>query len=104
MHLYFPGDVKDMWLTMIHKCGIHTNLMNWRRLMISNFMANAPMTWLNYLLVPYAAHKLLIPETQVVTQQGVQTQDVMSYLPAVKSFANHHKQTSHTSKFSNTFC
>src|SRR5229473_264217 len=61
--------------------------------MLSNFMANAPMTWLNYLLVPYAAQKTLIPETQVATQQGVQTRDVMSYLSAVKSFANRHKQT-----------
>jgi hypothetical protein len=51
------------------------------------------MTWLNFLLVPYAARKSLIPETQVATQQGVQTRDVMSYLSAVKSFANRHKQT-----------
>jgi hypothetical protein len=55
MHSYFPGNVKDMWLTMFHKRDIRTNLTNWRRLMISNFIANAPMTWLNYLLVPYAA-------------------------------------------------
>jgi hypothetical protein len=61
--------------------------------MISNFMANALMTWLNYLLVPYAARKSLILETQVATQQRVQTRDVMSYLSAVKSFANRHKQT-----------
>jgi hypothetical protein len=92
IHSVFPGNVKDMWLTMFHKRGIRTNLTNWRVLMISNFMANAPMTWLNYLLVPYAARKLLIPETQVATQQGVQTRDVMSYLSSVKSFANHHKQ------------
>src|SRR5882762_8389984 len=92
-HSQFPGNVKDMWLTMFHKRGIRTNLTNWRGLMLSNFMANAPMTWLNYLLVPYAARKQLIPETQVATQQGVQTHDVMSYLSAVKSFANRHKQT-----------
>jgi hypothetical protein len=93
MHSHFPGNVKDMWLNMFHKRGIRTNLSNWRGLMISNFMANAPMTWLNYLLVPYAARKQLIPETQVATQQGVQTRDVMSYLSAVKSFANRHKQS-----------
>ena len=81
---YFPGNVKDMWLTMFHKWGICTNLMNWHGLMVSNFMANTPMTWLNYLLVPYAACKLLILETQVVTQQGVQTCEVMDYLSAVK--------------------
>jgi hypothetical protein len=89
----FPGNVKDMWLTMFHKRGIRTNLTNWRGLMISNFMANAPMTWLNYLLVPYAARLSLIPETQVATQQGVQTRDVMSYLSSIKCYANRHKQT-----------
>jgi hypothetical protein len=93
IHSDFPGNIKDMWLTMFHKRGIRTNLTNWRGLMISNFMANAPMTWLNFLLVPYAACKSLIPETQVATQQGVQTRDMMSYLSAVKSFPNHHKQT-----------
>jgi hypothetical protein len=93
IHSRFPGNVKDMWLTMFHKCGVRTNLTNWRGLMISNFMANAPMTWLNYLLIPYAAKKLLIPDTQVATQQGVQTRDVMSYLSAVKLYANRNKQT-----------
>jgi hypothetical protein len=51
------------------------------------------MTWLNYLLVPYGAQKSLIPETQVATQQGVQTRNVMSYLSAVKLYANRHKKT-----------
>jgi len=60
MHSLFPGDVKDMWLTMFHKHGIRTNLTNWHGLMISNFMANVPMTCLNYLLVPYAAHNSLM--------------------------------------------
>jgi hypothetical protein len=92
VHSIFPGNVKDMWLTMFHKHDIRTNLTNWRKLMLSNFMANAPMTWLNYLLIPYAAWKSLILETQVATQQGVQTRDVMSYLSAIKSYANHHKQ------------
>jgi hypothetical protein len=67
--------------------------MNWHGLMLLNFMANAPMTWLNYLLVPYAAHLSLILETQVATQQGVQTRDVMSYLSSIKCYANRHKQT-----------
>src|ERR1700683_808051 len=92
-HSSFPGNVKDMWLTMFHKRGIHTNLTNWRGLMLSNFIANAPMTWLNYLLVPYAARKQLILETQVAMQQEVQTRDVMSYLSAIQSFTNCHKQS-----------
>src|ERR1700683_1630044 len=87
VHSIFPGNVKDMWLTMFHKRGICTNLTNWCGLMIANFMANVWMTWLNYLLVSYTASKLLIPETQVVTQKGVQTHNVMSYLSAVNSFA-----------------
>jgi hypothetical protein len=93
MHLYFPGNLKDMWLTMFYKQGICTNLTNWHGLVISNFLANTPMMWLNYLLVPYAAHKQLILETQVATQQGVQTRAMMSYLSTIKLFANCHKQT-----------
>jgi hypothetical protein len=68
------------------------NLTNWRGLMLSNFMANAPMTWLNYLLIPYVAWLSLILETQVVMQQGVQTCDIMSYLSSIKCYANGHKQ------------
>ncbi|KAF8228048.1 hypothetical protein L208DRAFT_1293455 [Tricholoma matsutake] len=33
----FPGDIKDTHLTYFHKCGIQTNLSNWRGLLISNF-------------------------------------------------------------------
>jgi hypothetical protein len=61
--------------------------------MLSNFMANALMMWLNYLLVPFAVRQSLILETQVTMQQAVQTCNVMSYLSAVKSFTNCHKQT-----------
>ncbi|KAJ7138985.1 hypothetical protein C8R44DRAFT_867157 [Mycena epipterygia] len=51
----FPGDLKDMWLTMFHKHGLRTDLSNWRGLLLSNFLANSPMSWLNYNLVPYIA-------------------------------------------------
>ena len=44
--------------------------------MLSNFLANSPMTWLNYKMVPYAAKKKIIPEPQVATNQGVQTRDM----------------------------
>ncbi|KAJ7361699.1 hypothetical protein DFH08DRAFT_1033376 [Mycena albidolilacea] len=40
----FPGNLKDMWLTMFHKHGLHTDLTNWRGLLISNFLANSPMS------------------------------------------------------------
>jgi hypothetical protein len=88
----FPGDIKDMWLTTIHKRGIRTNLINYRELMLSNFLANSPMTWLNYQLIAYVAKLNIIPETQVATQQGVQTRDVMSYLSSSKCHAEQHHQ------------
>jgi hypothetical protein len=84
----FPGDIKDMWLTMFHKRGIRTDLRNWRGLLISNFIANSPMTWLNHLLVPYASKLQLIPETQVATQKGVQTRDMISLLSGLKCWSN----------------
>jgi Reverse transcriptase (RNA-dependent DNA polymerase) len=93
MNSKFPGNVKDMWLTYIHKRGIRTDLVNYRGLMLSNFLANSPMTWLNYKLVPYVARLNVIPDTQVATQQGVQTRDVMSYLSSVKTYAERHHQT-----------
>ncbi|KAF8221575.1 hypothetical protein L208DRAFT_1149356, partial [Tricholoma matsutake] len=71
----FPGDIKDTHLTYFHKRGICTDLSNWRGLLISNFLANSPMTWLNFKLSPYAAWMGIIPETQVATQPGVQTRD-----------------------------
>ncbi|KAF8222958.1 hypothetical protein L208DRAFT_1520596 [Tricholoma matsutake] len=76
----FPGDIKDTHLTYFYKCGICTDLLNWRGLLISNFLANSPMTWLNFKLLPYAARMGIISETQVATQPCVQTHDLMSFL------------------------
>ena len=87
----FPGDTKDMYLTMFHKRGLRTDLNNWRGLMISNFIANSPMTWLNHLLTPYIAINSILPDTQVATQQGVQTRDLTSFLAGVLTWANRHK-------------
>jgi hypothetical protein len=70
----FPGKIKDMWLTMFHKRGLRVDLTNWRGLLISNFLANSPMSWLNFNLVPYVARLRILPDTQVATQQGVQTE------------------------------
>ena len=86
----FPGDTKDMYLTMFHKRGLRTDLNNWRGLMISNFIANSPMTWLNFLLTPYIATNSILPDTQVATQQGVQTRDLTSFHASVLSWANRH--------------
>ena len=93
MNSTFPGNIKDMWLTYIHKRGIRTNLLNYGGLMLSNFLANSPMTWLNYKWVPYAAKMKIIPETQVATNQGVQTRDVMSFLAGVICYSDRKKNS-----------
>ncbi|KAF8157252.1 hypothetical protein B0H34DRAFT_675560 [Crassisporium funariophilum] len=93
MNSCFPGNVKDMWLTTIHKRGLRTDLKNWRGLSFSNFLANSPMTWLNQCLIQFSAEKRILPDTQVAAQPGVQTRDLMSYLAGVKCWANRHKQT-----------
>jgi hypothetical protein len=87
----FPGDIKDTHLTHFHKHGIHTDLSNWRGLLISNFLANSPMTWLNFKLLPYATQMGIIPETQVATQTSVQTHDLMSFLGGLKTWSHHTK-------------
>ena len=52
MNSCFPGDIKDMWLTMFHKWDVCTNLSNWRGLLLSNVLTNSPMVWLNCCLIP----------------------------------------------------
>ena len=89
----FPGDTKDMYLTMFHKRGLRTDLNNWRGLMISNFIANSPMTWLNFLLTPFIAANSILPDMQVATQQGVQTRDLTSFLAGLLTWSNRHKTT-----------
>lgn len=84
MNSCFPGDIKDMWLTMFHKRGIRTNLSNWRGLLLSNVLANSPMAWLNCCLIQYLSQKGILPDMQVAAQLGVQTRDLMSFLEGVK--------------------
>ena len=59
--------------------------------MISNFCVNSPMTWLNHLLTPYIVTNCILPDTQVVTQQGVQTCNLTSFLAGMLMWANRHK-------------
>jgi hypothetical protein len=80
----FPGDIKDMWLTMFHKRHLRTDLQNWRGLLLSNVLANLPMSWLNSCLIHYSAQKQILPDTQVAAQPGVQTQDLISFLSGIK--------------------
>ncbi|KAJ7491047.1 hypothetical protein FB451DRAFT_1023142 [Mycena latifolia] len=77
---------------MFHKCGLRTNLTNWRGIFLSNFIANCPITWLNSLLTTYVAKQRILPDTQVATQQDVQTRDLMSYLAGIKCWAARHKE------------
>ncbi|PPR05725.1 hypothetical protein CVT26_008912 [Gymnopilus dilepis] len=77
---------------MFHKRNLRIDLTNWRGIMLSNFLANSPMTWLTHRLTTYATRKGLIPETQVATQRGVQTRDVISYLAGIKRFAQRNNQ------------
>ncbi|KAJ7432247.1 hypothetical protein B0H11DRAFT_1668785, partial [Mycena galericulata] len=51
------------------------------------------MSWLNFNLVPYIASKRILPDTQVATQRGVQTRDLMNYLAGIKCWAKRHKVT-----------
>jgi len=92
MNSRFPGNVKDMWLMMFHKYGLCTDLQNWRGLLLSNFLANTPMSWLNISFMRYSAEKRILPDTQVAVQPRVQTRDLMSYLASVKCWAYRHKQ------------
>ncbi|KAJ6597808.1 hypothetical protein DFH09DRAFT_903739 [Mycena vulgaris] len=86
MHSRFPGNLKDMWITMFHKRGLLTDLTNWRGLFLSNFLANSPISWLTSRLTAYSSRMGIIPEIQVAVQQGVQTRDLMSFLAGIKGF------------------
>ena len=46
----FPGNIKEVISVPIYKKGLRTNLANYRGIMLSNFLANSPMTWLNFCL------------------------------------------------------
>ncbi|KAJ7503894.1 hypothetical protein B0H11DRAFT_2352779 [Mycena galericulata] len=93
MHSRFPGDLKDMWITMFHKRGLLTDLTNWRGLFLSNFLANSPISWLTIRLTAYSSRMGIVPETQVAVQQGVQTRDLMSFLAGIQTWAERHKET-----------
>jgi hypothetical protein len=84
MNSCFSENIKDMWLTVIHKCRLQMDLKNWRGIMFSNFLANSPMMWLNQCLIQYAATKNILSDTQVAAQPSVQTHDLTSYFTGVK--------------------
>ena len=89
----FPGNIKEVISVPLYKKGLRTNLANYRGIMLSNFLANSPMTWLNFCLTPYIAKVGLIPETQIATQMGVQSCDLMSFLAGIQTWAHQNKKT-----------
>jgi len=92
MNSHFPGNVKDMWLTMFHKQNLQTDLQNWRGLLISNLLANPPMAWLNFCLICFSADKMILPDTQVAAQPSIQTRDLISFLSGIRCWVSRHKQ------------
>ena len=90
---YFPEKMKETTLLHIYKKGSRTELSNWRGIMLTNFLANAPLSWLNINLTPYMRKKGMIPDTQVACQEGIQQRDVISYLSNIKSWAERNKKT-----------
>src|SRR5258708_39371352 len=56
--------------------------------MFANLLANLPFAWLSLCLNQYNAQHFLIPQTQVATQQGVQGQDMTSFLAQIESWSN----------------
>lgn len=60
--------------------------------MLSNFLANSLMTWLNFWLTPYVAKLGIIPETQIATQMGVQSRDLMNFLAGIQTWSARNKQ------------
>jgi len=61
--------------------------------MLTNFLANSPMAWLNFHLTPYLRRKGIIPSTQVACQQGTQQRDLISFLNNVKNWAERNERT-----------
>lgn len=84
----FPGDIKHSWLAMMYKKGITTSLANWRGLMLSNFLSNMPLAWMNQLVTIYVTRLGIIPETQIANHKGIQARDMTSFLSAVKCWAH----------------
>ena len=88
----FPGNIKEVISVPLYKKGIRTNLANYQGIMLSNFLANSPMTWLNFRLTPYVAKLGIIPETQIATQMGVQSRDLMNFLAGIQTWSTRNKQ------------
>jgi hypothetical protein len=87
-----PPRIKSMLLNIMYKKGARTSLSNWRTVTFSNFLFNAPATWLNTCLLPYCADMGIIPDTQVATQIGVQTRDLTSFLAQLECWSSRHSQ------------
>lgn len=92
-HNRFPGDIKATMLLYLYKKGLMTALINWRGIMMSNFIAQSPMAILNIGLTPYMSRKGIVPPTQMACQKGAQSRDLISFLSQVRCYAKRSRQT-----------
>ncbi|GBE78620.1 hypothetical protein SCP_0115090 [Sparassis crispa] len=83
-----PSCVKPCTLSTIYKCGVPSDLVNYRGVCCNNFLLNTPFAWLNSLLVPYLAKHSVLPYGQVATQPGVQARDLTSFLAHLEAWSN----------------
>jgi hypothetical protein len=90
---HVPDCLKDTTLLYIHKKGPKADLSNWRGIMHTNFLANAPLAWFNLRFAPYAKRMGIIPETQVACQSSTQQRDLTSYLSSIRSWVKRSKET-----------
>ena len=90
---HIPECLKNTTLLHIHKKGSTSDLTNYRGIMLTNFLVNAPLSWLNIKLTPYAKKMHVIPETQVACQSGIQQRDLTSYLAMISAWAKRSHET-----------
>ncbi|OSD02987.1 hypothetical protein PYCCODRAFT_1424907 [Trametes coccinea BRFM310] len=92
VNLHFPAYVKPAIMSTIFKRSSRTDLSNYRGITCSKFIKNIPFSWLNHLLSSYITSQCILPETQIVTQPGVQARDLTSFLSQVDAYAHRHNQ------------
>ncbi len=87
-----PHFLNQATLLTMHKWGLTTQLKNKCGVMLSNFIASLPFAWLSLCLDQYNMAHSLIPQSQIVTQHGVQGCDLTSFLAQLHSWAIHADQ------------
>lgn len=88
----YPEVVKPTMIITLHKRGLSTVLANKRGTTLSNFPANTPFSWLNFLLMKYNVVQRIVPETQLATQPGVQSRDLTRMPAQINTWAHRHNK------------